>query len=146
MQCMGDPIITTTAPAEPLHVSGEKFPVLLPQERAWLGPLMEAVCDPDIAASQTKIARMLTIWGGMPDQQDKPEHLLYVGHICTMVQARMPWLLPLLDAACAIVLASPGCFSFLVRTRLGEPIEISELIPYTHLLPWTEDSEREAPH
>ncbi|WP_326538498.1 hypothetical protein [Pseudorhodoferax sp.] len=143
MHSMESRIVTITAPAGSQPSSGEQVSVLVPQERAWLAPLLEAVNDPGIAASTGKVARIITNWGGMPEQEEQPEHRLYMGYVLSVLDARMPWLLPLLDAACALVAVSPGVFTFMVRTRMGQHFDVPELIPFTHLLPWVSDGERE---
>lgn len=142
MHCMESRIVTITAPAVSQASSGEQVSVLVPQERAWLAPLLEAVNDPGIAASASKASTFITNWGGMPDADEQPEHRLYLGYIRSVLDGRMPWLLPLLDAASALVAVGPGVFTFMVRTRMGQHFDVPELVPFTHLLPWAVDGER----
>lgn len=142
MKSMEHRIVTITAPAAPV-AERQLMAVGLPSERAWLVPLLEAVHDPRIATSAARASTIVTNWGGMPEQEEQPEHRLYLGYILSVLDARMPWLLPLLDAAGALVAVSPGVFTFMVRTRMGQHIDIPELIPFTHLLPWVSDGERE---
>lgn len=55
---------------------------------------------------------------------------------------RMPWLLPLLDAANALVIASPGRFGFSLpfggEAVFHEVREVSELLSF---VPWEEQAE-----
>ncbi len=116
----------------------------LPAHRTWLAPLLESVNTQAIEASPVKVGAMVTIWGGVAGQEDQPEHAPYVAHMCRVVSEQLPWLLPLLDAACALIAVSPGSFTFMVRSRMGETFDVPELVPFTHLLPWAtaEDLER----
>lgn len=121
---------------------GQHVMAKIPAARAWLVPLIEAVCDPAVAASGVKVAGIMTEWGGMPGQETQAEHAVYVGHMIGVIHRQLPWLLPLLDAASAQVAISPGCFCFTVRTRFAEQFDVPELLPFTHLLPWVTDDER----
>lgn len=145
MHGMDHSTVTSTAPTALLPY-GIDVAALVPQERPWLAPLLEAINDPGIAASPRKVGAVITHWGGMPEQQDLPEHALYLGHMLSVLDARLPWLIPLLDAACALVAIGPGVFTFMVRTRMGQHFDIPELIPFTYLLPWADEAERERMH
>lgn len=122
--------------------AAQSVAVHVPPSRAWLAPLIEAVCDPEISTSAVKVAGIMTEWGGAPGQECQAEHAVYVAHMIGVTHQQMPWLLPLLDAACATLAISPGCFCFTVRTRFAEQFDVPEMLPFTHLLPWVTDDER----
>jgi hypothetical protein len=145
MRDMDHSTVTNTALPASLPY-GIDVAALVPQDRAWLAPLLEAINDPSIAASPRKVGSVITHWGGMPGQQDQLEHALYLNCILPAIHTRLPWLLPLLDAACALVAVGPGVFTFMVRTRMGQHFDIPELIPFTYLLPWADEAERERMH
>lgn len=107
---------------------------------AWIGPLLEA-----LSASPQSGARFATNWGGSPfgnePTPDRAKHEAYVAHIRDTIDSVWPWLMPLLDAAGATVVVSPGVFCYVVTTRLGYAFEIPELRPITYLTPWSEPDE-----
>lgn len=113
---------------------------MLAQHASWLGPLLEAalLCPPELR----KPAEILTTWCGdrtpvgSAEDADPEKHAAYVEHMRDVINEACPFLLPLLDAAGALLLVSPGLACYTVRTRLGVPIDIPALVPFTHLTPF----------
>jgi hypothetical protein len=104
----------------------------------WVGPLFEA-----IGSCPTPGVQFGTIWGGTsvyPPTPDAAKHEEYVRYIRSTLEG-CPWLLPMLEAAGATVLASPGFFCFMVSSRPNAAFEIPELRTITYLIPWVEPGE-----
>jgi hypothetical protein len=149
-----DPLVAESAPgadddeARPLAIADAQAQriardafVNAAEYAAWLGPLLEAIrlrADPGIVFG--------TQWGGSPSGReptpDPAKHEAYVSYIRQSVNGVAPWLLPLLDAAGATVIVSPGVFCFAVMHRLGVAFDLpAELLPLTRVLPWVEPGE-----
>jgi len=123
-----------------------RLPSFLPTERTWLAPLLDAIGSPVFPEAERKSARWVTNWGDDAAAANPPEHSAYLAMAKVFAHGRMPWLIPLLDGARAMVLVSPGSFLFVVDNYPRSIFEIPELVPYTHLVPWVTDEERKAGH
>lgn len=64
--------------------------------------------------------------------------MTFVNH--TLV-SKTPWLIPLLDAANATVLAGPGQFLYSTQVAEGVWHEVPEISKLIGLVPWAEDNE-----
>jgi hypothetical protein len=106
----------------------------------WVGPLLES-----IAFGAKPGVIFATCWGGtstgIEPLRNPERHAAYVAHMERTTLDVCPWLLPLLDAAGATVIAGPGVFVFMVPHRYGTAHDIPQLQPFTYLLPWAEPDE-----
>lgn len=102
----------------------------------WVGPLLEA-----IACGATGPAKFSTTWGPLGPTPDPEKHAAYVKAMRASLEQRAGWLLPLLDAAGAVVVVSPGVLCFMVSHLGAAAFDIPQLVPMTRLTPWVESSE-----
>ncbi|MBA3773994.1 MAG: hypothetical protein H0X13_16335 [Ramlibacter sp.] len=117
-------------------------PMFIPEQWSWLAPLLDAIGSPVFPDSERKTALWGTEWGQDGKEGNAPEHAAYVAYVKAFTSQRMPWLIPLLDGARAIVMVSPGSYFFGVDNYIGHSFDIPELQPYTHLVPWATEDER----
>lgn len=116
-------------------------------DRSWLTPLLDAVASVGTNRQTWAPAKFLTKWDEtLPNNEsaDSEKHTAYGEYMATVTYERMPWLISLLHAAGASVLFAPGLCTFTVPSRLGETFDIPELIPYSWLLPWREETDADA--
>lgn len=97
----------------------------------WLGPLLEAV-----ACGATGPAKFATSWGPLGPTPDPEKHAAYVAAMKALLEQTGGWLLPLLDAAGAVVIVSPGVLCFMVSHLGAAAFDIPQLLPLTRLTPW----------
>lgn len=102
----------------------------------WVGPLLEAV-----ACGATGPARFSTTWGPLGPTPDPEKHAAYVAALRANLEQTGGWLLPLLDAAGAVVVVSPGVLCFMVSHLGAAAFDIPQLLPLTRLTPWVEPGE-----
>lgn len=121
-------------------------PLFMPQEQSWLAPLLDAIGSPVFPDSDRHTALWSTEWGQDGKEGNPPEHAAYLAYAKAFTSQRMPWLIPLLDGARAMVAVSPGSFMFCVGNYIGQSFDIPELQPYTHMVPWATDDERKRGH
>jgi hypothetical protein len=118
-------------------------PLFLPPEHCWLAALLDAIGSPVYPDSDRKAALWGTEWGQDGKDDNQPEHAAYLAYAKAFTAQRMPWLIPLFDSARAIVMVSPGSYFFGVDNYVGMSFDIPELRPYTHLVPWATDDDKE---
>jgi hypothetical protein len=124
----------------------DRLPLFIPAERAWLAALLDAIGSPAFPDAERKWALWGTQWGQDGKKDNPPEHDAYVAYAKAFTAQRMPWLIPLLDGARAIVMVSPGSYFFGVDNYIGSSFDIPELQPYTHMIPWATDEDRKVRH
>lgn len=73
---------------------------------------------------------------------DAKKHEAYSSHMLSAILEQMPWVLPLLTLTGSSLLVAPGVCSFEIPGD-DQLYEISELIPFTHLLPWATAADRQ---
>lgn len=124
---------------EPEDVRGVALDAMsgLIEQAPWVAPLIESALS--CPAELRRPVVVLTRWGGgrHSGQEDDPQkHAAYVAHMVETIDASLPWLMPLLNAANAELLVAPGICAFTVRSRLGIPFDIPQLVPFTWMTPF----------
>lgn len=72
---------------------------------------------------------------------DQERHDLFMAYVSRTLVENAPWLVHLLDAANAVVMAGPGEFTFSTQVAEGIWHEIPELSKLIAMKPWVEDDE-----
>lgn len=70
---------------------------------------------------------------------DGEKHDLFSMHVNQVISHKMPWLLVLLEAAEAAVLASPGRFQFALLSNRNAWYEVPEIANLITTVPWVEE-------
>lgn len=133
-----------STPAYETERDPTRLPLFIPPERSWLTALLDAIGSP----STTPRTKTLwhTQWGNDAEATNPPGHAAYLAYVSRFTAERMPWLIPLFDAAGAIVSVWPGAYLFMVDNYPGAFFTIGELQPYTYLLPWATADEQKRAH
>lgn len=88
--------------------------------------------------------RFISPWGYVKPGQEPTDqdgkHTQFIDHVRGVMDAMAPWFFPLLDAANAVVHASPSLFKFSVD-ELNAWHEVPELSKGLALVPWAEPNE-----
>lgn len=70
---------------------------------------------------------------------DGEKHDLFAMHVQQVINHKMPWLLVLLEASGAAILASPGRFQFGLHSAPNAWYEIPEIANLITTVPWVEE-------
>lgn len=81
---------------------------------------------------QTLISRPLT---------DGEKHDLFADHVQQVIHIKMPWLIPLLEASGAAIVAAPGQFQFGITSNPTTWYCIPELSNLITTVPWIEEDQ-----
>lgn len=90
-------------------------------------------------------AKILTQWNVKefvnPPMTDEQKHSAFDQYVRVIANSRFPWLMPLLEAADALILAQPGSFVFVLPGSQDTWHEIPEMSASITMVPWPEDSD-----
>lgn len=106
---------------------------------AWLSALVDSALQPQVRDSLT--GKILTAWADHPGvsgimaEPDPALHEQFHVHMVAAFDAVAPWLMPLLAAARATVVAAPGVLFISVPTRLDVVYDVPQFIQATLLHP-----------
>lgn len=107
-------------------------------ERPWLAPLVESVIG---RGSEATASQVYTDWSETGSTPDAEKDAAYQACVREAISKVHPSLWRLFEHSAATVGFGPGHFMFLVPTRPGAVFTVSELVPYTYLVPFKLDGE-----